>query len=279
MSSDRRGNLVVGVPKDAFRPSAVFLCLVALFVTSGGMAWAEFGNVRFDVFLFVVSGWLVSLCLHEYAHALVAFRFGDVGVAHRGYLKLNPLKYSHPLLSIVLPVVVVLLGGIGLPGGAVWVDHHQIPGRLRHTLVSLAGPAVNLLCVLLLVVPFVVGVDGTAHPEFWAGVALLAFLQLTATVLNLMPAPGLDGGNMLHPWLPYQWRRAYDVLAPYGFILLFALLWHPTIGGWFFDAVFWVGDLFGLPEELYREGFQLIRFGQPNNPPTNPGPPHVAITT
>jgi Zn-dependent protease len=262
MGFDRPGRdrLVLGVPREAFHPSPIFLALVALFVTSGAMAWNEFGSVRLDVFLFVVSGWLVSLCLHEYAHAVVAFRAGDIGVAHRGYLTLNPLKYSHPLLSIVLPVVVVLLGGIGLPGGAVWVDRHQIRGRMRHSLVSLAGPATNVLFALLLVVPFAVGIDVAAHFEFWAGVALLAFLQLTASVLNLMPVPGLDGGNIVQPWLSPQWRRGYDVLAPYGFLLLFALLWNPTIGGWFFRGVFAVGDVIGLPAGLYVAGLDLIRF-------------------
>ncbi|MGI5214035.1 site-2 protease family protein [Plantactinospora sp. CA-290183] len=264
MSFDQRGRdrLLLGVPREAFRPSPIFLALVALFVTSGVMAWNGFGNVRLDVFLFVVSGWLVSLCLHEYAHAVVAFRAGDRGVAHRGYLTLNPLKYSHPLLSIILPVVVVLLGGIGLPGGAVWVDRHEIPGRLRHSLVSLAGPATNVLFALILVVPFAVGVDVFAHPEFWAGVALLAFLQLTASVLNLLPVPGLDGGNILQPWLSPQWRRGYDLMAPYGFLLLFALLWNPRIGGWFFDGVFAVGDVIGLPAYLYADGLRLIRFWQ-----------------
>jgi Zn-dependent protease len=258
--SGRGGNLIVGVPRDAFRPSAVFLALVALFVTSGWMTWTGFGSVRLDVFLFVVSGWLVSLCLHEYAHAVVAYRAGDVGVAHRGYLTLNPLKYSHPLLSIVLPVVVVVLGGIGLPGGAVWVDHHEIPGRLRHTLVSAAGPATNVLFAVALTVPFAVGVDTGAHPQFWAAVALLGFLQLTASVLNLLPVPGLDGGNMLHPWLSPRWRRGYDLVAPYGFLLLFALLWHPLVGGWFFRAVFTVANVIGLPPGLYGEGFDLLRF-------------------
>lgn len=262
MNADRRGGLTLGVPREAFRPSPIFLALVALFVTSGVMAWNRFGNVRLDVFLFVVSGWLLSLCLHEYAHAVVAFRAGDRGVAHRGYLTLNPLRYSHPLLSIVLPVVVVLLGGIGLPGGAVWVDRHEIPGRLRHSLVSLAGPATNVLFALVLVVPFAVGADFFAHREFWAGVALLAFLQITASVLNLVPVPGLDGGNILQPWLKPAWRRGYDLLAPYGFLLLFALLWNPRLGGWFFSGVFAVGDLLGLPEHLYLEGLRLIRFWQ-----------------
>ncbi|AVT33795.1 MULTISPECIES: site-2 protease family protein [unclassified Plantactinospora] len=264
MDFDQRGRdrLVLGVPREAFRPSPIFLALVALFVTSGAMAWNGFGNVRLDVFLFVVSGWLVSLCLHEYAHAVVAYRAGDRAVAHRGYLTLNPLKYSHPLLSIILPVVVVLLGGIGLPGGAVWVDRHQIPGRLRHSLVSLAGPATNVLFALLLVIPFAIGVDVLARPEFWSAVALLAFLQLTASVLNLLPVPGLDGGNVIQPWLNAQWRRGYDLMAPFGFILLFALLWNPRVGGWFFDGVFAVGDLIGLPDYLYVEGLRLIRFWQ-----------------
>ena len=66
-------------------------------------------------------------------------------VADRGYLTLNPLKYTHPLLSIVLPVVFVLLGGIGLPGGAVWVDQHAIRGRLRHSLISRPARRTNVL--------------------------------------------------------------------------------------------------------------------------------------
>lgn len=255
-----RDGLVLGVPRAAFRPSPVFLALVALFVASGAMAWNGYGNVRLDVFLFVVSGWLVSLCLHEYAHAVVAFRAGDTSVAHRGYLTLNPLKYSHPLLSIVLPVVVVLLGGIGLPGGAVWVERHAIPGRLRHSLISLAGPATNVLFAVLLVLPFAFGVDVAARAEFWAGVALLAFLQVTASVLNLVPMPGLDGGNAVQPWLSPRWQRGHDLLAPYGFLLLFALLWNERVGGWFFSAVFAVGDLIGLPASLYFDGLNLIRF-------------------
>ncbi|MEU9743184.1 site-2 protease family protein [Micromonospora chersina] len=255
-----RDPLVLGVPRAAFRPSAIFLALVAVFVASGVMTWNRFGNVRFDVFLFVVSGWLISLCLHEYAHAVVAYRAGDRDIAHRGYLTLNPLKYTNPLLSIVLPVVVVLLGGIGLPGGAVWVDRHAIPGRLRHTLVSLAGPATNVLFTLLLVLAVRIGLGVGGPLEFWAGVGLLAFLQLTASVLNLLPVPGLDGGNMIQPWLSPEYRRMYDLFAPYGFILLFALLWSPRIGNWFFGAVFDVADFLGLPPHLYVLGLELIRF-------------------
>src|SRR5581483_10079901 len=90
--------------RDAFRPSTVFLCLVAALVAAARLSWAEFGNRTGNVILFVVAGWLVSLCLHEYAHALTAYRSGDLAVADRGYLTLNPLRYTSPVLSIVIPL-------------------------------------------------------------------------------------------------------------------------------------------------------------------------------
>jgi Zn-dependent protease len=255
-----RGDLVVGVPKGAFRPSGIFLCLVALFVTAGVMSWRGFGDAGLNVFLFVAAGWLVSLCLHEYAHALIAYRGGDVAVASRGYLTLNPLKYSHPLLSIVLPLVIVVLGGIGLPGGAVWVDRHHLRGRSWDSIVSFAGPAMNILFTLMLVVPFATGVNVDAHPDFWAAVAFLAFLQLTASVLNLMPIPGVDGGNLIEPWLPPDWQRGFAKVAPFGMLLLFALLWEPRINRAFFWFVFTIADALGLPSDLYADGFNLFRF-------------------
>src|SRR4051812_10477573 len=121
------------------------------------MAWVGYGNVQVDVFLLVVSGWVLSLCLHEYAHAIVAYFAGDRGVAERGYLRLNPLKYTHPVLSIVLPLVAVVLGGIGLPGGAVWVDHAYIRSKVKESLISAAGPATNVVFALLLALPFAFG--------------------------------------------------------------------------------------------------------------------------
>ena len=122
-----------GLPREAFRPSPIFLGLVALFASPVDGLDRASATSSFDVFLFVAAGWIVSLCLHEYAHALVAYKGGDHDVAHRGYLTLNPMKYTHPLLSFVLPVVFLLLGGIGLPGGAVWVDHARDPQPVSRT--------------------------------------------------------------------------------------------------------------------------------------------------
>src|SRR5687767_3280006 len=136
----RRGRLVVGLPRGALRPSPIFLGLVALTIAGAVMAWYDYGNQSLNIFLFVVAGWLVSLSLHEFAHALFAYRAGDTSVVARGYLTLNLLKYTHPLLSVVLPVLFLLLGGIGLPGGAVYVDRHSVRTRMGDSLISAAGP-------------------------------------------------------------------------------------------------------------------------------------------
>jgi Zn-dependent protease len=265
-------------PRNAFVPSPVFVGIVAVFAVSGWMTWAGFGNVRVDVFLFVVSGWLVSLCLHEYAHALVGFFSGDRSVADRGYLRLNPLKYTSPLLSIVLPVVVVILGGIGLPGGAVWIDHRHIQSKVKDSLISAAGPLTNVILALVVAFPFWIGLGpkleesfgqyvltgSTGHLEFWSGLAALAFLQITASVLNLLPIPGLDGGGILYPWMTPAYQRAWGLFAPYGFILLFLLLWQTQVGTYFYDAVFWIAEKFGLSEAMIQLGLELMRFWNGN---------------
>ncbi len=251
---------MVGVPREAFRPSPVFLGLVAVTVTGGVLAWSGVGNPRFDAFLLVIGGWLVSLSLHEYAHAIVAYRAGDVGVASRGYLTLNPLRYTHAVLSIILPLVFVLLGGIGLPGGAVWVDRSAIRSRVADSLISLCGPAVNLLLAVGLAIPYAFGAGLGPHGVFFAALAFLGFLQLTAGLLNLLPVPGLDGYGALRPWLRYDTRKALDHVAPYGMLLVFALLWQPRANAWFFTAVYRLADLIGLPPFLIEAGNQLIRF-------------------
>lgn len=254
LGSERRR---YGMSRAQFRPSPIFLGITALFIISGWLAWRDIGNDRFNVFLFVIAGWLVSLCLHEYAHAVIAFNGGDRMVAERGYLTLNPLRYTHPFLSFVIPVLFVLLGGIGLPGGAVWVNHNAIRSRRWDSFVSFAGPATNLLWAIALIIPLKLAASDS-HYTFWAGMGFLAFLQLTAAVLNFLPVPGVDGGNLIEPWLSPQWQRGYQHIAPYGMFILIALLWTPRINYLFFTFVDFIGGLLGLPPEWVYNGRLLF---------------------
>jgi Zn-dependent protease len=244
------------------RPSPIFLAIVAITVAGGVLAWLAAASVRplayVGVFIFVVAGWLVSLCLHEFGHAYTAWRFGDHDVAMRGYLTLNPLKYSSPLLSLALPLVFIALGGIGLPGGAVYVRTAFMTPRQR-TLVSLAGPAANLVLAVVLLAVTRAFYDPD-HGVFWSAVAFLGFLQITALLLNLLPIPGLDGYGALEPHLSPETQRAVAPAKQFGFLFLIVLLLAPALNQWFFSLVFWFFDLSGVPAPLASIGSQLTRF-------------------
>ncbi|WP_405160171.1 site-2 protease family protein [Nocardia sp. NBC_01499] len=246
----------------AVRPSPIFLLVVLLTVVGGVLAWdAELDSTRakVGVFVLVVFGWIITLCLHEFAHAFMAWRAGDHEVELRGYLTLNPLKYSHPLLSIVLPMVFIALGGIGLPGGAVYVHTHNFSARIQR-IISGAGPGVNALCAVLLLVIVRIFGSASSHPALWFGLSFLAFLQITATLLNLIPLPGLDGYGILEPSLSYQTRRSLDQFKPFGMLILFALLFTPAINQVFFNAVYALFEVSGVPSNWSRYGSYLTRF-------------------
>ncbi|GAC1407375.1 MAG: site-2 protease family protein [Mycobacterium sp.] len=244
------------------RPSPIFLAIVALTVLGAVLAWLATNERRplayVGVFVFVIAGFLVSLCVHEFAHAYTAWRFGDRDVEVRGYLTLNPLKYSHPLLSLGLPALFIALGGIGLPGGAVYVRTAWMTKRQR-TLVSLAGPATNLgFAIVVLVVTRVLWERD--HSVFWAGMAFQGFLQMTAFVLNVLPVPGLDGYSALEPHLSPQTQRALQPAKQWAFFILLLLLFTPQVNRFFFGLVFWFFDASGVPQTLVGWGMGLTRF-------------------
>jgi Zn-dependent protease len=244
------------------RPSPIFLAIVALTVLGGVLAWLSAEAIApmayAGVFIFVIAGFLVSLCLHEFAHAYSAWRFGDRDVEVRGYLTLNPLKYSHPLLSLGLPALFIALGGIGLPGGAVYVRTSWMTKRQK-TLVSLAGPATNLgFAIVLLVVTRVLWEP--EHVVFWGAMAFLAFLQVTAFLLNILPVPGLDGYSALEPHLKPQTQRMLEPAKGWAFLVLLLLLFTPQVNRWFFGVVYALFDASGAPSDLIGVGFSLTRF-------------------
>ncbi|MFC9237637.1 site-2 protease family protein [Streptomyces decoyicus] len=254
------------------RISPVFLALVAVMAGSGWAVWSGAfpGYTGVAVFLFVVSGWVVSLCMHEYAHARTALHSGDISVEAKGYLTLNPLKYTHALLSIVLPVIFVIMGGIGLPGGAVFIERGRIQGRWRHSLISAAGPLTNIVFAAVCTAPFWLnGLAGVPAP-FRFALAFLALLQVTAAILNFVPVPGLDGYGVIEPWLSHKLRRQVEPFAPFGLLAVFGLLWVPEINQVFFELVHTVLRGLGVSAIDSYLGQEFFRFwrGEPQLPQT-----------
>ncbi|MGI8816528.1 MAG: site-2 protease family protein [Pseudonocardia sp.] len=204
------------------RVSLVFVLLIVVTVC-GGLLCTLGGRVPVTagVVLLVLGGWAVSLCLHEFGHAAVAYRGGDTSVADKGYLTLDIRRYTDPTLSFVLPLILLLLGGIPLPGGAVWINNWAIRSRAARSLVSLAGPAVNLLLGTVLAV-----VVASAEMPFGLlnGLSYLALVQMLAFLLNILPVPGLDGFGVLEPYLPERARELAAKVRPWAPLVFFVLI-------------------------------------------------------
>ena len=209
-------------------------------------------------FAIVLFGWIFSLCLHEFSHALVAYLGGDYTVREKGYLTFNPLKYTHPLFSIVLPLLFLVMGGIGLPGGAVYIERWRIRNRFMLSLMSLAGPLSNLLIAIILglVLKFVV------IPEaYLPGLSFLMVLQVSAVLFNSIPLPPFDGYNVLEPFINPVVRMQVDRVREIAIWVILLLFWFvPAVSNSFWETVYQVSTFLGVQWSWVIEGLERFRF-------------------
>jgi Zn-dependent protease len=237
-----------------------FILLLVVFAVVGGPLALGATSAGWVVFLFVVAGWVVSLCLHEFGHAWLAWRAGDTTMQSKGYLTLDPVRYADPLTSLILPVAILAMGGIGFPGGAVYIRQDLVAGRVNRSLVSLAGPAMTAVAMLAYAVPLAAAPDSLA-PAFRDALALLVLLQATALLLNLLPIPGLDGFGAIEPFLPQAVLRALAPIRGFIFLGLFAvLILLPGVTRPLFAAAFAILSALGVHVDWVIDGFEAFRF-------------------
>ena len=212
-------------------------------------------------FAFVLFGWVLAVMAHEFSHAAVAFLAGDHTVRDKGYLAFDPRRYADLGVSLVIPLVFLALGGIGFPGGAVYLRNDLMRSRLWRTAASLAGPAATYGVLLLLAVVLItLGREGLPNGLFDA-IAMLAFLQATALLLNLLPLPGLDGFNALRPYLPEAWEvglRKIEGLVFVGVFIAFSFI--PGFSRFLFGGGAIIAHLAGVPLEAAQAGWDAFRF-------------------
>ncbi|WP_007024355.1 site-2 protease family protein [Saccharomonospora iraqiensis] len=233
------------MPRSLVRPSLLFYAILAVTVLGGVLAATVGLREVLDrtvlgsagVFLLVIGGWALSLTLHEFGHAIVAYRGGDHEVAAKGYLALDIRRYTDPVLSLVLPLIILAIGGIPLPGGAVWINQWALRSRAVSSRVSLAGPLTNLALGIVLTLT-VISVEMPVG--LLAGLSYLASLQILAFVINILPVPGLDGYGALEPYLPPRAREFGHQARPWAPLVLLALILAvPTAG----QALWGLSDL------------------------------------
>ena len=207
-------------------------------------------------FFIVTILWIFSVCLHEFGHAIVAYYGGDTSVKEKGYLTLNPLRYTHPVYSLLMPVIFMALGGIGLPGGAVYIERDRLRSRNWDMGVSLAGPAMNVLLVFALCLPFWAHVV-PADPDSVAAISLafLIRLQICAVIFNLLPVPPLDGFQAVAPWLPEETRDRLFAQSNLFFFGLILILWTvPAANDLLWNTVNGISNSLGIHPVLALRG-------------------------
>jgi Zn-dependent protease len=187
---------------------------------------------------------VVAVILHEISHGVAALSFGDRTAKEAGRLTLNPIPHIDPFGSIVLPA----LGAItGLPVLA-WAKPVPVnPARMRHprrdlVFVSLAGPATNLTLMVTAAVGAKVAYENAAPVLFYdqlpLGIRILfsfAVVNLLLGLFNLLPIPPLDGSALLERILPATWLPQWYKFRPYGFLVLFLLVFSTGVISEFLD--------------------------------------------
>ena len=214
-------------------------------------------------FLIIFFGWIFSLCLHEFAHALVAYYGGDTTVREKGYLTFNPLKYTHPVMSLLIPILIMLMGGIGLPGGAVYIETWRIRSRTWLSAMSLAGVTANAIFAFFLALLLRVLPESTA--SFWPGISFLFVLQIWSILFNLIPIPPLDGYHAIEPFLHPVIREQMDRIRSFAIWILILALWYiPGVSRYLWENVYVVTTLFRVDWDLVVRGqdFLLSFFGR-----------------
>ncbi len=196
--------------------------------------------------VYLATGLLIGLMAHEYAHARVALRLGDVAPRQAGRLTLNPKAHVDAFGTIVLPGILLLIT-LFSHGDLTFVFGYAKPQPLnpwslrrqdRHvTLISLAGPCTNVLLALVFGALFRI-VGGAGQLGRFIAACLLVNVILAA--INLIPIPPLDMSRVVARYLPPKAREVMTNLEQYG--ALFMLVIFFIISGPIFDIVRVVGN-------------------------------------
>lgn len=172
---------------------------------------------------------LFAITLHEVAHGWVAKILGDNTAMMLGRLTLNPLKHIDPIGTVLVPGILLFVGGF-LFGWAkpVPVDWQKLGKPKRDmALVAIAGPLANLfmavIWALVIKLALIFQSDFISTPLVYMGIAGI-HINLLLMLLNLLPIPPLDGGRVMTGILPGRLAWRYSQIEPFGLLILVLLL-------------------------------------------------------
>ncbi|NOT31307.1 MAG: site-2 protease family protein [Planctomycetes bacterium] len=177
----------------------------------------------------VIALLVISLGIHEAAHAWVALKCGDPTARDLGRITLNPVPHIDPIMTILLPTLGFMAGGF-IFGGAkpVPVNYYNLRSPLRDmALVAIAGPASNFLLAVFFGLCWKLTVKYGVWDANVVGPTILAKtvqLNLVLAAFNLLPIPPLDGSRVMTWLLPRGVREPYAALERFGLLIVVGLV-------------------------------------------------------
>jgi len=196
---------------------------------------------------------LLAITVHEAAHGYVANMLGDKTALMLGRLTLNPIKHIDPISTIILPLVLVMLGGVVFGyAKPVPVDPRNFKKPREHmAIVAAAGPLSNLGMAIGWALLLGLALHGLN--QTWIGYPLSMMAQAGITInlilmlLNFIPIPPLDGGRVLSGFLGPMAALKFSRIEPYGLFILLLLLFTGILGKTLWPIEQWLqGLLIGL---------------------------------
>lgn len=185
---------------------------------------------------YVIVVLLVAFTVHEFAHAYVAYKFGDPTAKNQGRLTLNPKEHLDPVGTILL-----LVFGFGWARPVPVNRYHFKNPRLAGVLVSIAGPLSNLLIAIIGYIIFFVmlssGISGGWTEYVFTFINVLVNINILLFVFNLLPLPPLDGYRIIEDLVPSGVRAKMTQYEQYG-TLIFLILVITPLGKYTIDPIF-----------------------------------------
>jgi Zn-dependent protease len=183
------------------------------------------------VALLSLIAFVVSVAVHEFGHAFVADRLGDRIPRLQGRVTLSPIPHIDPIGTLLMPLIGAFAPGNfpliawGKPVQTNPMNYTRTSPRTGHMLVSLAGPAMNLMLALAVSVLFVVlGKVGVLSDAVARGlIRYVLALNIALMFFNLIPLPPLDGAAVLGGLLPQSAQPLVRLIERYGIFVLFLL--------------------------------------------------------
>lgn len=199
-------------------------------------------------FLITLALFFLAVVIHEYAHGWVAWKLGDSTAKRAGRLTLNPMAHIDPIGTIFLPMILLVTHSPVVFGWAkpVPVDFRSLHNPKKDMVwVGLAGPTANIIMAILL--SFVLKFFTiTGSHIFLAILSSAILINLVLAVFNILPIPPLDGSRVAMGLLPRDIAMQYAKLEPYGFIIIFGLLYLGIVGSVIWPLVMYLAQLLGV---------------------------------